>query len=150
MGRSQETFNKKEVRKRKEKKRKDKAAKREAKKSAENGSGLDDMIAYVDEFGNITSTPPEENKKSDVKLEDIEVSVPKGSFNDAQSTVKDGIVAFFNEQKGYGFIRNLENNEKIFVHINNVEGTISEGNRVTFEIGKGERGPTAMNVKLSD
>ncbi|MEN8117643.1 MAG: cold shock domain-containing protein [Bacteroidota bacterium] len=151
MGRSQETFNKKEVRKKKEKKRKDKEAKRLARKSGENSTGQDDMIAYVDEFGNITSTPPEENKKEKVKLEDIEVSVPKGSFNDEETKVKKGIVSFFNEQKGYGFIRNLENNQNIFVHINNVEGEeIKEGNRVTFEVGQGERGPAAMNVKLAD
>ena len=150
MGRSQETFNKKEVRKKQEKKRKDKAAKRAARKSEENSGGLDSMIAYVDEFGNITSTPPEENKKEDIKAEDIAVSVPKGSNTDESAMIKKGIVAFFNDQKGYGFIRNLENNQNVFVHINNVEGQIKDGNRVTFEIGQGERGPTALNVKLAD
>jgi cold shock CspA family protein len=147
MGRSQETFNKKEVRKKKEKKRKDKEAKRVAKKSEENEGGLDDMIAYVDEFGNITSTPPE-TEKEEINAEDIEVSVPKGSFDDSNKE-NDGIVTFFNEQKGYGFIKNLKNNQSIFVHINNVEGEIKEGNRVTFEVGQGERGPAAMNVKIS-
>lgn len=150
MGRSQETFNKKEVRKKQEKKRKDKAAKRLAKKSGENTGGSDSMIAYVDEFGNITSTPPEEKKKDDIKAEDIAVSVPKGSNTDESTLIKKGIVAFFNEQKGYGFIRNLENNQNVFVHINNVEGKIKDGNRVTFEIGQGERGPAALNVKLAD
>jgi cold shock CspA family protein len=150
MGRSQETFNKKEVRKKKEKKRKEKEARRQARKATENNSGLDDMIAYVDEFGNITSTPPEENRKTDVKLEDIEVSVPKGSFKDKESTVKNGIVAFFNEQKGYGFIRNLENDDKVFVHINNIEGTVTEGTRVTFEVERGERGLAAANVKVAE
>lgn len=151
MGRSKETFGKKEVRKKQEKKRKDKEAKRQAKKSGENSSGLDDMIAYVDEYGNITSTPPEENKKKEeIKAEDIEVSVPKGGFNDEESHIKKGIVAFFNDQKGYGFIRNLENNQNVFVHINNVEGQLKDGNRVTFEIGMGDKGPVALNVKLAD
>ena len=51
MGKSQETFNKKEVRNKKEKKRKDKEKKRLARKDKEKKGGLNDMIAYVDEFG---------------------------------------------------------------------------------------------------
>ena len=54
MGRSQESFNKKEVRNKKEKKRKDKEKKRLARKNSGKGNSLDDMIAYVDEHGNIT------------------------------------------------------------------------------------------------
>ena len=84
---------------------------------------------------------------SDIKLEDIEVSVPKGSMKNEEDLIKSGIVTFFNEQKGYGFIRNLENNQNIFVHINNVEGEIREGNKVTFEVGQGPKGPAAQNVK---
>ena len=57
MGRSNETFNKKNVREKKEKKRKEKEKKKLNKKEGRDGNNLDDMIAYVDEFGNITSTP---------------------------------------------------------------------------------------------
>ena len=149
MGRSKETFGKKEVRKKQEKKRKEKEAKRLARKEGGGNSGLDSMIAYVDEFGNITDTPPEETVKEEIKAEDIDVSVPKGGYGEAESKAKKGIVTFFNEQKGYGFIRNLSNNQNIFVHINEVEGTIKEGNRVTYEEGKGPKGPTAINVKIS-
>ena len=63
MGRSQETFGKKEVRNKKDKKRKDKEQKRAKKKSEGKKSNFDDMIAYVDEFGMITSTPPDPDKK---------------------------------------------------------------------------------------
>eukprot|EP01156_Anaeramoeba_ignava_P001627 Anaeramoba_ignava/a1673_10.p2 GENE.a1673_10~~a1673_10.p2 ORF type:complete len:151 (+),score=30.80 a1673_10:134-586(+) len=149
MARSKETFNKKEVRKKQEKKRKEKEARKQARKESGGNSGLDDMIAYVDEFGNITDTPPEETAKEEIKAEDIDVSVPKGGYGEAESKEKQGIVTFFNEQKGFGFIRNLQNNQDIFVHINAVEGTIKEGNRVTYEEGQGPKGPTAMNVKLS-
>lgn len=147
MGRSKETFGKKEVRKKQEKKRKDKEAKRLAKKSGESG-GLDSMIAYVDEFGNITSTPPEETKKEEVKLEDIEVSVPKGGNTSDDDPIKKGIVSFFNDQKGFGFIQELETKQSVFVHINNVEGEIKEGNKVSFEVEQGDRGLAAVNVKL--
>jgi len=149
MARSKETFNKKEVRKKQEKKRKEKEARKLARKESGGNSGLDDMIAYVDEFGNITDTPPEDTVKVEIKAEDIEVSVPKGGYGDSEPSEKIGIVTFFNEQKGFGFIRNLQNNQDIFVHINEIEGTIKEGNRVTYEEGKGPKGPTAINVKLA-
>jgi len=149
MGRSQETFNKKEVRNKKEKKRKDKAAKRLARKEVEKKSSLDDMIAYVDENGMLSSAPPDPNvKKSTVKLEDIEVSVPRGSAVE-EDPIKKGMVSFFNESKGFGFIKNMDTKQDVFVHINNVIGEIKEGNLVTYEVEMGQRGPTAVNVELS-
>ncbi|MCF6207781.1 MAG: hypothetical protein L3J61_00115 [Ghiorsea sp.] len=78
MGRSQETFNKKEVRNKKEKKRKEKEARRLAKKEAEKkGTSLDDMMAYVDENGMIVDTPPDPTKKTKVKASDSELGVPR-------------------------------------------------------------------------
>jgi len=149
MGRSQETFNKKEVRNKKEKKRKEKAAKRLARKEGEKKSGLDDMIAYVDENGMLTSAPPEPGKKrEEVKLEDIEVSVPRGSAVE-EDPIKKGLVSFFNESKGFGFIKNMDTKQDIFVHINNVIGEIREGNLVTYEVEMGQRGLTAVNVQIS-
>jgi hypothetical protein len=68
MGRTRETFFKKEVRKRKEIKRKKKQEKRLARKENKKKSCLDDMIAYVDENGIVTSTPPDPNEKIDKKL----------------------------------------------------------------------------------
>ena len=62
MAKSQVSWNKKETEKKKQKKKKDKETKKQERKtnSGEN-KGFDDMIAYVDEFGQITSTPPAEN-----------------------------------------------------------------------------------------
>lgn len=148
MGRSQETFNKKEVRSKKEKKRKEKAEKRAARRDGERNS-MDDMIAYVDANGNITSTPPpEKTKKDEIKLEDIEISVPKGGSVSDEDPVKQGIVSFFNDSKGFGFIKNTMTKQDIFVHINNLIDDIKEGNKVTYEIEMGQRGPTAVNVKI--
>ena len=65
MGRSQETFSKKEVRKKKEKKRLDKEKKRLARKDTEK-TGLDDMIAYVDENGMIVAAPPDPSMKEEI------------------------------------------------------------------------------------
>lgn len=149
MARSQESFNKKEVRNKKEKKRKEKEAKRLARKENEGKSSLDDMIAYVDENGMITDTPPDPDRKTDVKLEDIEVSVPKGGIVVDESTEKKGTVTFFNESKGYGFIKDVQTKQDVFVHINNIIDNIKEGNLVTYEVEMGQRGPTAVNVKIS-
>ncbi len=148
MGRSQETFNKKDVRNKKEKKRKDKEKKRLARKVSEKKSSLEDMIAYVDENGVLSSTPPEPGTKTETKLEDIEISVPKEDPSLKADPIRKGTVAFFNDSKGYGFIRDSETKESVFVHINNVLDEIKEGNAVTYEVEMGMKGPTAVQVKL--
>jgi len=149
MGRSQETFNKKEVRKKKEKKRKDKEKKRLARKENEKKGGLDDMIAYVNEDGMLSSTPPDPSKKKNVKLEDIEIGTPNRNSEQDLDPIRKGTVAFFNDSKGYGFIRDSETKESVFVHINNTLEDIKEGNLVSFEVEMGQKGPTAVKVKLS-
>ena len=148
MGRSQETYNKKEVRKKKEKKRKDKEQKRLAKKDSDAKGGLNDMLAYVDQNGNITSEPPDPTKKEKVKAEDIEIGIPARDPNDEPSNIREGVVTFFNDSKGYGFIRDKETKENVFVHINNVLEDIREGNKVSFEVEKGLKGLTATQVRV--
>ncbi|MDA3953331.1 MAG: cold shock domain-containing protein [Bacteroidales bacterium] len=148
MGRSQETFNKKEVRNKKEKKRKDKEKKKLARKEGEKKSSLDDMMAYVDENGRITSAPPDPTKKTEVKLEDIEIGIPSRD-NEILDPIRKGTVAFFNDSKGYGFIKDSETKESVFVHVNNLIDEIKEGNLVSFEVEMGQKGPTAVKVKLS-
>jgi cold shock CspA family protein len=147
MARSRETFSKKEVRKNKEKKRKEKEQKKQARKESEGKSSLDDMIAYVDEYGRFTSTPPE-HKKEEVKAEDIIIGVPKKTELDEEDTERKGTVSFFNESKGYGFIKDSETGESIFVHVNNLLEEIKEGNLVSFETEKGKKGLAATQVKV--
>lgn len=146
MGRSQESFNKKNVRSRKEKKRKEKEKKRIARKEEEKKSSLDDMIAYVDEHGRITDAPPDPSEKEEIEAEDIELGVPTREVNE-EDIIRKGIVSFFNDAKGYGFIKDLETKQTIFVHVNNTLEEIREGNLVTYEIGAGQKGPAAMKVK---
>jgi len=148
MGRSQETFNKKEVKNKKDKKRKDKEKKRLDRKDNEKTGRLEDMIAYVDENGMITSTPPDPNKKKTViNSEDIEISIRKQE-DIPFDPIRKGTVTFFNDSKGYGFIRDSETQESVFVHINNILEPIKEGNLVNFEVEMGQKGPTAVQVKL--
>ncbi len=148
MGRSQETFNKKEVRNKKEKKRKEKEKKRLARKENEKSGNLDDMIAYVDENGMLTDTPPDPAKKKKAKLEDIEISIPKRAAAEEMDPIRKGTVSFFNDSKGFGFIRDSETQESVFVHVNNVLEEIKEGNLVSFEVEMGQKGPTAVRVKV--
>src|SRR5688572_4438238 len=120
MGRSQETFNKKENEKKRAKKKQDKEQKKEERKAnAAKGQSLDDMMAYVDENGNISSTPPDPTKKKKViNQEDIQIGVPKQEDLAPVDTVRKGTVTFFNDSKGYGFIKDHETQESIFVHVN--------------------------------
>jgi cold shock CspA family protein len=147
MARSQETFNKKEVRNKKEKKRKDKEKKKLARKDGPKAS-MEDMLAYVDENGRLSSTPPDPSKKKDIKLENIEIDIRKRDAVEKPDPIRKGVVTFFNDSKGYGFIRDMETQESVFVHANNLLDDIKENNIVTFEIGMGQKGPAATQVKL--
>jgi cold shock CspA family protein len=149
MGRSQETFGKKEVRKKNDKKRKDKETKRAKKKTEGKRSNFDDMIAYVDEFGMISSTPPDPDKKKvDVEVDSIELNVTRNNPQSAPDFVRKGVVSTFNNSKGYGFIRDLSSGQSVFVHANSLLEAIRENDVVVFEIGRGAKGPAAMKVKI--
>jgi cold shock CspA family protein len=148
MGRSQESFQKKEVRKKKEKKRKEKEKKRLLKKENEKNSSLDDMIAYVDEKGMITSTPPDPANKEEIDLDGIEVSVPKRKPEDDIHLERKGKVTFFDEPKGYGFIKDSETQENVFVHVNDLLTDVKKGSTVSFKLTKGKKGLAATQVKL--
>jgi cold shock CspA family protein len=147
MGRSQETSGKKEIRNKKEKKRKDKEKKRALRKQ-EGKSSFDDMIAYVDEFGRISSTPPSPDEKTEVIAEDIELTVSSRKQEDASAFLKKGVVTFFNNSKGFGFIRDNASGMRYFVHANALLEPISENDTVIFETAKGIKGPSAVKVKI--
>ena len=148
MGRSLETFSKKEREKKKFKKQQDKKEKAEDRKAnSDKGKGLEDMMAYIDEHGNITSTPPDPSRKIKVNSEDIQIGIAKRQ-DLPHDTVRNGVVSFFNEAKGYGFIRDLQTEESIFVHINALSAPLKENNLVTFETEQGQKGLSAINVKL--
>ncbi|KAA5534637.1 cold shock domain-containing protein [Taibaiella lutea] len=148
MGRSQETTGKKEKTKQKIQKRKDKEEKKEMRKAnSDKGKSLDDMMAYVDEYGNITDTPPDPKKKKVIKAEDIMLGVPSRDVEEEEA-VRNGIITYFNDGKGYGFIKDLKSQESIFVHANELtNGPVKEKDKVTFEVANGKRGLSAVLVK---
>jgi CspA family cold shock protein len=60
-----------------------------------------------------------------------------------------GTVKFFNETKGFGFIRETETGKEYFVHVTGIIDKIKDNDNVTFEIKEGKKGLNAVNVKLS-
>ena len=59
-----------------------------------------------------------------------------------------GKVKFFNESKGYGFIKDVESEKEYFVHVSGLIDKINENDDVTFELKEGKKGLNAVNVKL--
>ncbi|MCE2772218.1 MAG: cold shock domain-containing protein [Bacteroidetes bacterium] len=62
--------------------------------------------------------------------------------------MKKGTVKFFNETKGFGFIKD-ENGQEIFVHATGLKEDIRENDEVIFEVQDGRKGPNAVNVRLA-
>ncbi|MGK7392633.1 MAG: cold-shock protein [Candidatus Cyclobacteriaceae bacterium M2_1C_046] len=114
------------------------------------GTEFDDMIAYVDEFGNITDTPPDPKEKKPVAAEDIVVGVPKKGAFGPEETTRTGKVKFFNEEKGFGFIKDHETQQDIFVHVSECKDLIGENDKVSYEVEKTPKGLSAVNVKLEE
>jgi cold shock CspA family protein len=146
MARPQETFNKKELEKRRVQKKKEKEQRKEERKSqAKDGQSWETMIAYVDENGNISSTPPDPTRKRDVKTEDIVT----GSRNTGgqEPTIRTGKVSFFNTSKGFGFIKDSTSGESLFVHMSSLLVPVKENDNVTFDVERGPKGYSAVRVK---
>ena len=151
MGRSQETFGKKDNEKKRAKKKTEKEERKaERQANAKSGQPLEEMLAYVDEDGNISATPPDPKKKRIIKDEDIQIGVARRTDDDNEDPIRTGNVSFFNDSKGYGFIKDSQTQESIFVHANGLAGgPIKEGDKVNFEVEMGAKGPNAVRVKVA-
>lgn len=139
------SFNKREIEKSKQQKRKEKQQRKEERKNNPTSS-FEDMIAYVDENGVIVDTPPEV-VNTPVELEDIEISVPKKEEADEEDFTT-GKVEFFDETKGFGFIKDKSGANKYFFHRSNAPEGIKDNDNVTFDLERGPRGMNAVNVQI--
>ncbi|WP_080058465.1 cold-shock protein [Spirosoma aerolatum] len=144
MSTSKETFNKREKEKARQKKKLQKQEKREDRKSnLSKGKSLDQMLAYVDENGNLSSTPPiykPSQSKGDGATDGQQNQVAKES-------IREGVLTRFDPVKGYGFIRDKQSRQSVFVHQNELIEPISENDRVIFEIKTTPKGASAIQVK---
>lgn len=141
------TFNKRDNEKKKQSKRLEKQKRKDERKSS-GKSSMDDMIAYVDENGMISDTPPDMQNKEKVNQEDILIAVPKKEKEEPKALR--GRVEHFNPSKGYGFIKSMESTDKYFFHISNAPANIAEGHTVLFELERGTRGMNAVNIQIAN
>src|SRR5436853_7542055 len=119
MAKSKETFGKKEKEKKRLKQRQDKQEKMEERKAnAKKGKTLDEMMAYLDENGNISSAPPDPRRMKIFKQEDMQTGTPKQEARKQDEIIRTGVVTFFNKDKGYGFIKDMQSQESVFIHVN--------------------------------
>ena len=139
------TSGKRDREKLKEQKSKEKQQRKEERKTT-GTSSFEDMIAYVDENGVLCSTPPDKTKVS-VDVNEISISTPKQE--DVEILPLNGRIEFFNEAKGYGFVKDIGSSEKYFFHISSAPASIAQGDIVTFELEKGSRGPCAVDIIIN-
>ncbi|WP_415326346.1 cold shock domain-containing protein [Chryseobacterium sp. MMS23-Vi53] len=140
-----DSFSKKENFKKKQQKQKEKALRREERKENNaKGKSLDEMFMYVDANGQLTSTPPDNDEREEINLDNIQLGAAP---IEAEETIKTGIVTFLSE-KGYGFITEDKTKENIFFHNNNCIDQIKKGNKVSFEKEKSPKGFSAAEIRL--
>lgn len=141
------TVGKRENEKKRLAKREEKLKKKESKKLSGKTNSFDDMIAYVDENGMITSTSPADDiQKEEINPDEIVIATPKKE--EEEPVILRGRVEFFNVAKGFGFIKDLAGVEKYFFHVNNTVSEITENDIVTFDLERGLKGMNAVNVTL--
>jgi len=132
--------NKRDTEKKKQEKRIEKQKRKDDRK--QNGTNsFDEMIAYVDENGRLTSTPPDQQaprKKSD---EMPAIQTPK-----QEPKIYKGKVEFINDEKGFGFIKETGSIDKFFFHVSNLNVAVKIGDSVTFDVERGKKGMNAVNV----
>ncbi|BDS09616.1 cold-shock protein [Aureispira anguillae] len=63
--------------------------------------------------------------------------------------MNNGTVKFFNDSKGYGFITPDDGGKDVFVHANGLIDEITQGDKVSYEIEEGRKGPNAVDVRLA-
>jgi len=145
-----ESFSKKENRNKKAKAKQDKAQKKQERKLNNNkGKSLEDMLAYVDENGNLSPVPPQGANLDDMAFNEVRSDnrqEPR-SPRTAENPIRTGFVSFFNLSKGFGFITDDQSKERVFFHMNQLSQPLKEKDRVTFIQEKTSRGINAINVK---
>eukprot|EP01026_Neomeris_dumetosa_P078009 TRINITY_DN8424_c0_g2_i1.p1 TRINITY_DN8424_c0_g2~~TRINITY_DN8424_c0_g2_i1.p1 ORF type:complete len:168 (-),score=28.22 TRINITY_DN8424_c0_g2_i1:278-781(-) len=148
MAKSPQSYIKREKEKKQQKRREEKQKKKEARKAEKKEKNEGIPFAYVDKFGNLTNVPPDSSQKEEIEASEIELGIPKRVNSEKIEPMRNGKIAFFNYNKGFGFITDIESQEKYYCHISNLNDEVSEGDKVKFEIEKSSRGLSAINVEL--
>lgn len=145
MPKSSGTFNKRENEKKRIQKRKDKEQRKEERKAGKETKSFEDMIAYVDENGNFSATPPDITKKKTIRESDIDLTSRNMGGGPANFT-KTGVVKFFDKDKGFGFIKDSQTGDEYFFHFRSANFPIAQSDQVSFETENGPKGPNAVRI----
>lgn len=149
MGKNSGTFNKRENEKKRLQKRKDKEQKKEERKAGKEGKSFEDMIAYVDENGNFSNTPPDITRKRTIQESEIDLS-SRNKGGASVSYLRTGVVKFFDKDKGFGFIKDAQTQEEYFFHYRSANFPIAQSDHVSFETESGPKGPNAVRILKVD
>lgn len=146
MAKPKQTSQKSEREKKKKVKQREKEEKRVQRKANSNkGKGFEQMLAYMDHNGQLSSTPPDPKLKVEIKVEDILIGA-RSFIVDRGSDIKTGRVAIFNSERNFGFIKDSLSQEKIFFHISDTDYPVQEGDAVNYELASGPKGVSARNI----
>ncbi|WP_437918874.1 cold-shock protein [Sphingobacterium sp. LRF_L2] len=141
MAKSQLTFKKKETAKKKLQKKQEKQERRESNKANnDKGKSLEEMFAYVDEFGNISSTPPTQTYK--FKEEDLHRPVV------SEDDYLYGKVSYYNETGHYGFIRDNESGETVYFNDNLAGMVLKLNQKVKYKSRRSKQGNQISEVEI--
>ncbi len=141
MSKTQLTFKKKETAKKKQLKKLEKQERREQNKmNNDKGKSLEEMFAYVDEFGNISSTPPTQQYK--FKEEDL--LRPQ----DQEDEFLFGKVSYYNETGNYGFIRDNESRETVYFNDKLAGKPLSLNQAVKYKYTRTKQGNQITEVEV--
>ena len=140
------TFEKREKEKKRLQKKQEKQRKKEERKAHATDGGLDSMMAYVDENGMLTDTPPDPSKRVEIDASEIELGIPRREKEEVDP-MHSGKVDFFDTSKGFGFINEDGGHNRYFVHISGMLDEIREGDKVTYELERGPKGMNAVRVR---
>lgn len=148
-----ETFSKRERRKKKIERRREKENRRDERRQIPvKRKSLEEMMAYVDENGNLSDTPPDPKNAYKATLDDIIIDTPK-AFPDDPEALLIGVVSYFDPSKGYGFITNERTQDRLFVHVSDLiqpNATLSMGDKVSYTATRSPRGMQAVGVSKQD
>jgi cold shock protein len=141
---------KKEQKKKKTQAKEDKAARAEKRRQNSNkGKSFEDMLVYVDEFGNFSSSPPDPLKKRDIDPSEIVFrSVPQETTVEDVEKSRKGQITYYASAKRFGFITDSETGERVFVHASELLQPVQEGDNVTYFKERNDKGSFATRVAL--
>ena len=141
------SLEKRDKEKKRQQRQEEKKRRKEERKANSAGGGLENMMAYVDENGQITSTPPDPTKRKEIDISEIQIGVPRRSAEDEIPVQRIGRIDFFDTSKGFGFIREEGSQERFFVHVSGLLDEVKENDRVTYDVERGQKGMNAVRVR---